>query len=92
MTIKIDPLPIPALHSNGSGTENLTNNAMAVYEGLQTTLDAMRLNRPHGRDYYTMGDSALKEAQTAHNALEAQIQAIADTYKAFILTVKYGEK
>lgn len=91
MTNKINPLPIPAIHSNGSGVKNLTSNAMAVYEGLETTLAAMRLNRPHGRDYYTISDSALKDAQEAHSALETQIQAIADVYKDFILTVKYGE-
>jgi len=92
MTKKNETLPIPALHSNGSGIENLTNNAMAVYKGLKTTLDAMRQNRPHGRDYYPLGETALKEAQDANRALESQIQAIADAYKTYILTIKYGKK
>ena len=61
--------------------------AKEVYSALQSSLDAMRNARPHGRDYYTLGESALKEAQEAHRALETQIQAIADVYRDFALNI-----
>lgn len=87
MTTKNKSLPIPAIHSNGSGDRALRLQAKEVYRALQTTLEAMRRSRPHGRDYYTLGESALKEAQDAHGALEAQIQDIANVYRDFAVNI-----
>lgn len=94
MTQTIKPLPIPAIHSNGSGDRALKMQAKEVYRALQKTLDAMRQCRPHGRDYYTLGDTALKEAQDAHATLEAQIQAISSVYSDFAMNISKvaGEK
>ena len=85
-------LPVPCIHSNGSGERTLREQSKEAYRALQNALDAMRKCRPHGRDYYPLGDNALNEAQEAHRTLYAQVSEVSDAYFALGMDIMKAGK
>lgn len=64
-------VPQPIIHLNGSGAKNLTAQYREASDALHDAL--AKLPRPHGRDYYPLGDDAYKKARAQ---FEAQYKAI----------------
>jgi hypothetical protein len=74
-------LPIPTVHSNGTGAKGLRDQLIAVSRGLRSAMDAMGQAMPHGRDYYPQGDNALSDARKAHQDLIKQVSDIEKKYR-----------
>jgi len=73
-------LPVPTVHSNGTGQAGLVSQLKEARQALRVAVDAMRQAMPHGRDYYPQGDAALGPARDAHLAMIGQVKAIEDAY------------
>lgn len=57
---------VPTIHINGTSGPALLEQATGVLAALRIARDAMQSAAPHGRDYYTQGDDALRLALNAH--------------------------
>jgi hypothetical protein len=68
----------PVVHLNGSGRRHLTEAYRTAGDALYTTLDALKTIAPNGRDYYPLGDGALKKAEAEHRARVDAIQRVLD--------------
>ena len=58
----------PTIHINGTSQEALSRQLEKVYVACTELIDALSEARPHGRDYYPQGDSALTQATKEHQA------------------------
>ena len=58
----------PTIHLNGTSSQELSRQLEKVYVACNDLIDALSNARPHGRDYYPQGDSALNEATKEHEA------------------------
>ena len=92
MTDTMKTLPVPCVHTNGSGATALRDQAKDVYRAAHQLLDAMRQARPHGRDYYPLGANALKDAQDAHAAYEAMVYAVETAYAMLGVNIQRAAK
>lgn len=56
----------PYVHLNGTSKEELLVQLRCARAAIETARDVLQLARPHGRDYYVISDTALKQAEGEH--------------------------
>ena len=54
---------LPAIHLNGTGRDNLAEQAADAADALRQAVIALERTAPNARDYYTQGDSAYSIAR-----------------------------
>ena len=75
-------MTLPTVHLNGTSVESLLEQNEHVLHSLYTTLEAMSLAAPHGRDYYPQGNEALGSAIEEHKTRVDLIQGLLVAYRA----------
>jgi hypothetical protein len=73
---------IPTIHRNGTSKAELTGQIEAALEAVRTAIDAVGMCCPNGRDYYTQGDQALREASNEHLARLTRLATVRDELAA----------
>lgn len=56
----------PTIHLNGTSREQLHAAYMGAYVCLQQAVEAVRATSPNGRDYYPLGNEAIRDAEHEH--------------------------
>ncbi len=71
-------IQFPVVHLNGSGKANLREQFDTAVSLLEQASSALRLARPHARDYYPDGDAAYYVANDQHQARINAVENILD--------------
>lgn len=69
-------LIVPTVHLNGSGKKNLTENLKECWAAVDNAINVLRVNGPHGRDYYVQPEGALEEAIAQHRARMKKLEEV----------------
>ena len=82
-----DDLPLPRIHFNGSGKDNLVRQLTDSSGDQRRALDTIRLSYPHGRDYYTAADGTLTRAVEAHWERLTRLEKLIDDFDQLALAI-----
>jgi hypothetical protein len=70
---------LPIIHLNGSAPGTLLTDNMKALGALREAVEELQRAAPHGRDYYPLGDNAIRRALEGHaERLKALETIIAD--------------
>ena len=67
---------IPHVHWNGTSRDELLKQLAGAQEAVIAAILAMGRATPHGRDYYVIGDDAITQARTEHQARIDKLNSI----------------
>jgi hypothetical protein len=69
-------IAVPSIHLNGSGKEHLLNEVTEAGSALHAAIDALYAATPNGRDYYTQGPDALRQALAEHTSRLSRLESV----------------
>ena len=81
------PLPLPDIHLNGSGQNNLLGQMVDAVNALKLAADAMREAYPHMRDYYTLDPAIHSEAFKQHQDRISRIESLIEEYESIAVAI-----
>lgn len=74
----------PHIHLNGTSADRLIEAAANAYDKLEEAYQALKETAPNGRDYYPLGDGAMKAAVEEHLDRLRKIDAVKDELQHII--------
>jgi len=69
---------VPCIHLNGTSSEELLRQNTEVARAVQEAMRALSNAAPNGRDFYVLGNDALKKAQAEHRARWDKLESVYD--------------
>ena len=81
------PLPLPEIHPNGSGQNNLLGQMANVVNALKLAADAILESYPHIRDYYTLDPAIHSEAFKRHQDRISRIDSLIEEYESIAVAI-----
>ena len=81
------PLPLPEIHPNGSGQNNLLGQMVNVVNALKLAADAILESYPHIRDYYTIDPAIHSEAFKQHQDRISRIDSLIEEYESIAVAI-----
>ena len=72
MTVSVKPL----VHLNGTGRNGLMEQLHKAHDAGRAFQHALAEMRPHGRDYYPIGQDAYSKARADHDEREAAVERV----------------
>lgn len=66
----------PMVHLNGTSQQALLDAYRDAARAVSRAIDALAATAPNGRDYYPLGDGALREALEEHRARLLKLTAV----------------
>ena len=81
------PLPLPEIHPNGSGQNNLLGQMVDTLQLLKLAADRMRESYPHIRDYYTQDPAIHSEAFKQHQDRISRIDSLIEEYESIAVAI-----
>ena len=91
MNVERSALTMPRIHMNGTDAEGLIKQQLEVLAATDQLLAALRAASPHGRDYYPLGDTALRQARAEHDTRLKAVRMIADEANAIADAIQAQE-
>jgi hypothetical protein len=82
----------PTIHMNGDTAKTLTGQWKAVYTASNALLEALRLARPHGRNFYPQGEQAISIAQNEHQQREQAVLTIVEDIGKMMKAIRAQSK
>lgn len=79
---------VPTVHLNGTGGETLFQGFFDAWTAIHHAADKLSHAAPHGRDYYTQGDSAYDAARGEHEQRLKRLQDIKNELKAIMAGIR----
>lgn len=77
----------PDVHMNGDSREELVRINRAVYDKAGELLDALREASPNGRNFYTKGPDAMRQAVSEARFRYAAVTAVKDEAEEILLAI-----
>jgi len=68
----------PIIHGNGDTEETLMRNLQAAFIAVEKAGDALRMCRPHGRNYYPV-DGLLEKAVAQHQERDRKLVEVGES-------------
>ncbi len=78
----------PMVHLNGTSQQSLLDAYEDAATAVSRAIDALAATAPNGRDYYPLGDNALREALAEHRARQLKLAGVKDELAAIFRAVK----
>lgn len=78
----------PMVHLNGTSQQSLLDAYKDAATAVSRAMDALVATAPNGRDYYPLGDNALREALVEHRARMLKLAEVKDELAAIFRAVK----
>jgi hypothetical protein len=85
--MKHETIVVPQIHMNGSGGKHLLEGYRAGIDALSEAIETINAITVHGRDYYTISDTAIIEAKAQHAEMLQELLSCKQFLKKIILGI-----
>jgi hypothetical protein len=78
---------VPCIHRNGTSRESLLEQLCDARIAVEDAMTALAKAAPNGRDYYPLGNDALRQAEAEHRSRADRLRSVRDELQALALLV-----